>query len=262
MSWLIDESQTLWGSVSRAVHTPSRYTENGQLSLGVLPPSTSSNPYSIPILLSGAGTNQVDSEELIAYELGYRIQPTKSSSIDVATFYNDYSKLFEDTLGTAVPMGTYIYQPVSAENTNSADSMGVEISGKWYATDKWQLSGSYSYIDLVFDNKNGGLTSSFVGHEPRNQFNVRSTYLFPYQVEMTNSLYYVQGLSGLDIPGYYRLDTKLSYPLMENTELSVVGQNLLQPQHKEFSPFIYQEPVEIGRSVYANVTVKFLERDG
>jgi iron complex outermembrane recepter protein len=258
MSWLISDSQTVWGSVSRAVHTPSRYTFDGQLTLGVIPPSTPLNSFPIPVLVAGAGTNQVDSEELTAYELGYRIQPTKSSSIDVSAFYNDYANLFRDTLGTATPVGmSYIHQPVSAQNSNSARSVGVEVAGKWNASDKWHLAASYSYINLVFDNKDGGLTSSFVGNEPQNQFSIQSTYLFPYQLEMTNSLYYVDRLSGLGIPGYYRLDTKLSYPLADNMELSVVGQNLLDPQHKEFTPFVYQTPTEIGRSVYANLSIKF-----
>lgn len=152
---------------------------------------------------------------------------------------------------------SYIYQPVSATNGNGARSLGLEIAGKWNATDKWQLAASYSYINLTFDNKNGGLTSSFVGHEPQNQFNIRSTYLFPYQVEMTNSLYYVGELSGLNISDYYRFDTKLSYPLTENVELSLIGQNLLQPQHKEFTPFIFQSQAEIARNIYANINMKF-----
>ena len=58
-------------------------------------------------------------------------------------------------------------------------------------------------------------------------------------------------------PGYYRFDTMLTKALMQGVEVSLVGQNLLEPQHKEFGGFLYQEPVEVGRSVYANVTVRF-----
>jgi iron complex outermembrane receptor protein len=74
---------------------------------------------------------------------------------------------------------------------------------------------------------------------------------------MSNSLYYVDSLSAADIPGYYRFDTKLSKSLMQGVEVSLVGQNLLEPQHKEFGGFLYEAPVEVGRSVYANVTVRF-----
>jgi outer membrane receptor protein involved in Fe transport len=74
---------------------------------------------------------------------------------------------------------------------------------------------------------------------------------------MTNSLYYVDSLSTINVPGYYRFDTKLSYELMKGMEVSLVGQNLLTAYHREFSPFLYQSPVEVGRSVYGNVTLKF-----
>jgi iron complex outermembrane receptor protein len=88
-------------------------------------------------------------------------------------------------------------------------------------------------------------------------FNLRSTYLFPNRVEMTNSLYTVSKLSSIDVPGYYRFDTKLSYPVTDSISVSLVGQNLLDERHKEFTPFLYQQQTEIGRSVYAGVSFRF-----
>jgi len=254
VSWLPADNQTVWASVSRAVHTPSRFTEIGSLVYANLPPGfvntqVLATPY--------AG---LDSETMIAYELGYRIQPTKASSIDIAAFYNDYDDLFRDNLGTAIfPVfpGPYAIQPVIAFNDNKAYSMGAEAALKWNVNSDWQLAGGYSYIDLVFKDKDGGLSSSFQGKHPKHQFNARSTYLFPLGVEMNNALYYVDDLGGVGVKGYYRFDTRLAYEIMKGIELSIVGQNLLDNRHQEFTPFVYGYPAEIGRSVYANISFKF-----
>lgn len=260
LSWLISDTQMAWSSVSRAIHTPTRFTSDAQISLGVAPPFAPGNPTPFPGLAANVGNQGLDSEELIAYEIGYRVQPTKKLSLDFAGFYNDYSKLFTGTYGTGTgpfvdPLaGLYVFQPIYATNSNKAYSLGYEVAAKVDATDNWQLAASYSYLDLVFDTK-GGVFS--FGNNSKHQFNIRSTYLFPYNIEMTNALYYVSDLEGIGIPDYYRFDTKLSYEIAKGVEASLVGQNLLQPQHKEFSAFTYQNPTEIGRAFYGNLTVRF-----
>lgn len=253
IAWLAAEDQTLWASVSRAVHTPSRFTDNGYLSYTIIPPG------GVPTLVQSAGNRSLDSEELIAYELGYRIQPSSSSSIDIATFYNDYQKLFRDALGTPIfPVfpGPYAIQPISTYNDNTAYSVGIEVAGRWNVCDGWQLVGSYSYIDLVFDNKSSP-TFSDVGRQPSNQFNLTSDYRFSNHIEMTNSVYYVDKLSGVDIPAYYQVNTRISYEVLRGIELSLVGQNLLDDRHQEFTPFIYRYPAEIGRSIYGSAAFRF-----
>ncbi|MBV8939165.1 MAG: TonB-dependent receptor, partial [Alphaproteobacteria bacterium] len=92
---------------------------------------------------------------------------------------------------------------------------------------------------------------------PQTQYNVQSLLLLPHDVEMDNVLYYVSTLPSLNIPSYFRFDTRLAWKVVDNVELSLVGQNLLQAQHKEFSGFLYQPTVEIPRAVYANVRWNF-----
>jgi iron complex outermembrane receptor protein len=256
LSYLISDTQMTWGSVSRAVHTANRFTDDADpLLLGVAPPGIF-HP-GVPALVGAVGNQGLDSEDLIAYELGYRIQPTKTLSFDVATFYNQYRNLFTGTYGQGYLAGggAYWFQPIYAANENTAHSEGVELSVKADVTKNWQMAASYTYLDLIFAQKTD---PAFVfTNNPKNQFSVRSTYLFPYDIQMTNSLYYVAGLAQSDIPGYYRFDTKLSHEILPGVEASLVGQNLLQAEHKEFNGFLYQNPIEVGRSVYANITWKF-----
>lgn len=242
LSWLPAENQTVWASISRAVHTPYRYTDDALQMLSVL---------AGPLPVNFEGNPNLKSEELIAYELGYRIQPTKDVSFDVAGFYNDYDRLFHVSYGTPIT-----YLPVIVDNTGSGKSLGIEFAAEWNVSSQWQMAGSYSYISLAFDKKNS-VAFSFVGKHPKHQFNARSTYLFSCGVEMTNALYYVDDLTGINVPGYYRFDTKLSYPLTDDIELSLVGQNLLDDRHQEFTPFLFKNAAEIGRSVYGSVAFKF-----
>src|SRR5690606_22997577 len=69
LSWLPDDKQTVWAAISRAVRTPNIATEDSQLVVGILAPG---------LLGARVGVPNSDSEELIAYELGYRVQPTKN----------------------------------------------------------------------------------------------------------------------------------------------------------------------------------------
>jgi iron complex outermembrane recepter protein len=253
MSWLPTDNQTLWASVSRAVHTPYRYTDDAQQLLQIVPPSIS---VPLPTRVSYVGDSSLESEELIAYELGYRIQPTKNLSLDAAAFYNQYDNLFNVTLGTPTVPGAYVFQPLAVANAGQASSVGGELSAKWNVNNHWQMAGSYSYINLKFDTKNN-VAFSFVGKHPKHQFNVRSTYIFPHEIEMTNALYYVDDLTGIGINNYFRFDTRVAYPITENVELSVVGQNLLDTRHQEFTPFLFKNAAEIGRSVYGSVAFKF-----
>lgn len=252
MSWLPDKNQTLWWSISRAVHTPSRFNYDGRLSYAIIPPSMS---LPAPVLLTAAGNSDLDSEELIAYEIGYRIKPAKNLNIDLTAFYNDYDKLYSDSFGTTV-VTSYVTRPILTVNSNEAKSVGFESAVQYNVFPEWQLSGSYSYISLVFDDKSK-IIQTLVGKHPKNMFNLRSTYLFQNGLEMTNSLYSVSELSSVDIDGYVRFDTKFSYPITDSLDLSVVGQNLLDKRHKEFTPFLYQTQTEIGRSVYGSLAFKF-----
>jgi iron complex outermembrane recepter protein len=242
VAWLPSDEQTVWAAVSRAICTPYRYSDDANQLIAVLP-----GP--LPVRL--VGNPSLKSEEMIAYELGYRFRPIESLSFDAAAFYNDYDNLISSSFGTP---STFL--PIISNNLDAARSIGGELSAEWAISNIWQVAGAYSYINLLFDKKDN-VAFSFVGKTPRHQFNLRSTYLFPIGIEMTNALYYVDEMSVINIPGYYRFDTRISYPLTDKVELSLIGQNLLDDRHQEFTNFLFKSPAEIGRSVYASVAYKF-----
>ena len=251
LSWLPTDNQTVWGAVSRAVKDPYRFVSDGTQQLAADPTA--------PVVYLFVPNPNLKAEDLIAYELGYRIQPTKSLSFDASAFYNDYSNLLYTTTGDLSFPGAYAQQDIVVNNAGKGTSKGIELSAKYNVSSNWQWSAAYSYIDEVFAQK-GSISTSYVGSTPKHQFNIRSTYMFPHDLEMTNALYYVDQLNGVigaSIPGYYRFDTKLSWAVTPGMDISLVGQNLLRDQHREFSPFEYAAAAEVGRSIYGSVAIKF-----
>ncbi len=254
LSWLIDNDQMMWSSVSRAVHTPSRFTDDGTLSYTVNP---TGGLGANPLLIRSQPNRDLKSEEMIAYELGYRIQPDKRSSIDVAIFYHDYDNIFRDVLDfTNYAPGAFDILPVKTINGNKARSNGIELSGKWNPENNWQLTATYSYINLAFDTKSSPTNIDW-GRQPKNQFNLRSNYQFDNGLEISNSIYYIGRKAGIDISPIVRFDSRLAYEIHKGMEFSLVGQNLLVSRKQEFTPFLYSRPAEIGRSVYGNLTIRF-----
>lgn len=254
LSWLIDGNQTLWGAVSRAVRTPSITLEDIQFISSTLGAN---------LFAARVGSKSVKSEELLAYELGYRIQPMSNMTVDVSTFFNDYSRLILGSQGavysTTTSLGTYNIAPVLPINAGSASSYGFESTVKWNPISYLELTASYSLLQLKFDQPDPfGFT--FANKAPKHQFNLSSSWDLPHNLELSNSIYTVGSIAPAgvtDISPYVRFDSKLTWKALDNLELSLVGQNLLQNQHREFSPFLYQNQTEVPRAVYGNVTWKF-----
>ncbi|NIU86161.1 MAG: TonB-dependent receptor, partial [Nitrosopumilaceae archaeon] len=84
-----NETHRLWGAVSRAVRIPDRIEENLRLNL-----SSFTDPESgQTTLFELTGNDNVDPEELIAFELGYRFKPSDRFYLELAGYINYYDDL-------------------------------------------------------------------------------------------------------------------------------------------------------------------------
>ncbi len=248
LSWTPDENQTIWGSVSRAVGTPARinddmslitaYVDSGLITTGV--PSDSYVPFRLE------GNGDIKSEVLIAYELGYRVRPAENLSLDMTGFYNDYDRLSSFNL----PSGMF-------RNAGEAESFGFEISAVWDIWDNWRLAGAYSAFRLN-EHTDPGIDEHHEERHPHHQFNIRSYLDLTDDLELNAAVYYVDEVADRGAGQYVRLDVGLTWRPYHNVEISVWGQNLLDPSHREFDDTFFQSaPTEIERGVYAQVTFRF-----
>jgi iron complex outermembrane receptor protein len=262
LAWTPTASQTIWTAVSRAVRTPNQSDQNINLVLGAVPNSPTA-------IVTEQGQASATANVVTAYELGYRIQPKENLSFDLTGFVNEYKRLDSSANGTGSVlsdpiMGSYFNSPVLNTNDNSGETQGIEVATTWEATKYLKFSGGYTlfYSHLHSVGTNAVITG---GNAPTQQFNLRSYVDLPYNMQWDTMLYYVDSLptvsdgfgNSVTIPAYTRLDMRLGWQAMQGLDLSLIGQNLLKSEHQEASPFLYQTPEEIGRSVIAKATLRF-----
>ena len=263
--WTVTPNQSIWTAVSRAVRTPALTEEGLRLNSAVIPPGTLSNPTPLPAVLAVFGSPQFSSEDLLAYELGYRVQATSNLSIDLATFYNNYSGLRTAEPGApfveASPAPTDIVIPFVASNKMSGGTYGVELFADWKVVPKWRLAGSYSYLQMNIHKNADSLDPTADnpnGSSPRHQWYLRSSVDLPKHFEQDTTLRFVDHLPSLNLPNYYSLDAHLGWRPVTSLELSIGGQNLLNNWHLEFLPdFVNTSPTVVKRSIFGSITVKF-----
>jgi iron complex outermembrane receptor protein len=263
--WNLTPNQSIWTAVSRAVRTPALTEEGLRLNSAVIPPGTPGNPTPLPAVLAVFGSKQFNSEDLLAYELGYRVQATSNLSLDIATFYNNYSNLRTAEPGAPFvegsPAPTDIVIPFVASNKMSGGTYGVELFADWKVIPKWRLAGSYSYLQMnIHKNANSQdpTPDNPNGSSPRHQWYLRSSIDLPKHFEQDTTLRFVDHLPSLNLPNYYSLDAHLGWRPVTSLELSIGGQNLLNNWHLEFLPdFVNTSPTVVKRSIFGTITVRF-----
>ena len=252
LRWQPIERHTLWGAVSRAVRIPSR-TERGiqftQAGIG------------LPGIISFQGSNDFRAEDMMAYEIGYRMQQNDRLSWDVATFYNVYDRLQTREISFPSLVGGIPIFPVTAANMMQGESYGIELALNWQLADWWRLKPSYSFLEINVEKDAGStdVTSQTVeGSSPQQTFSMWSYMDLPNGFEVDTGLRYVDSLPDLGVPGYVALDVRVGWKVNDSVTLSVGAKNLLDDRHSEFPPTLfYLENVEVQQSAYAKVVVTF-----
>ncbi|MDA1266018.1 MAG: TonB-dependent receptor, partial [Planctomycetota bacterium] len=228
------ENSTLWGAVSRAVRTPSQISEDLSFLQGVL----ANTPPGFNTLIELVGSDAFESEELIAYELGYRTRPTENSSLDIAAFVHTYDNLSTWEFGTATFMGGgIIHQPVFFANLSEGVGYGAEIAGQVNVSKDWSLHASYSLLlmDLDTDASSTGIDPESAEDEaPRNQLHLRAYHDLADDFELDLALWYVDNL-GRAIDSYTRADVRLGWQPTEGSRISLGVQGLFHDDEVEFA---------------------------
>lgn len=264
--WTPHERHTLWTSISRAVVTPSRARSDMDLCYNASPPNSPLNPAPLWVISKLLGNKDFKSEELLSYEVGYRVKSLDRLTIDITSFYNVYDKVQTYEIGqrSIVMVGTtpsFITVPVTLDNKMSGETYGIELLAQWLAKQWLRFNVSYSYLHmdlhLASDSKDRTSESSEKAN-PKNQFRLASSIDLPLNMELDAVLRYVDDLPTYNINDYVEMDLCLRWNLLKNLEVSLMGQNLLNKSHLEFKERLFGVPLtEVERSVYGKVQWKF-----
>jgi iron complex outermembrane receptor protein len=246
LRWSFAPTQMVWGAVSRAVRTPSRVERDV------------AEPTQPPIVV--AGNIDFESEILVAYELGYRINAGSKFSASLAAFYNSY----DDIRSVSFTPATII--PLFFENNMAGETHGLELSATWQATRWWRLRAGLDVLKERLHVISGEIDLEKALNEtsdPERQFSLQSSFDLPHHLELdvnprsVDKLYNNIGNGVLGtVPSYTEMDARLGWNPPGHFGFSIAGQNLLHKHHPEFG---IEGPTrgEIRRSVYGKLTWRF-----
>jgi len=241
----------LWGAVSRAINTPSYGDQAFYLQL---PPDTTSIP-GVTVLPVFAADGSSDDTSLIAYELGLRHRFDDRISLDLATFYNDYDGIvtFSGETQRQTPIDpTTILVETFLDNLANGYGYGVEGVLDFTPCDvlRGQLNATWQRL-----GQRGMRNRS----SPAWKVNLRAEARPIRQLRIVPSVHYVDSLRlpsiyGPAVPAqtiddYFRVDLAVHYrPRAGWPTITLIGQNLTDRSHIEFSEPILRAPSPITRS--------------
>jgi iron complex outermembrane receptor protein len=240
VSWRLASSGTLWAAVSRALRTPSRIDR--ELFAPAKPPY---------FVSGGPGFH---SEEEMAYELGYRHQQG-SLALSVATFYSRYYGLRSlEQVNPPAPI------PLVIGNGQDGESYGAELTAEYWLTNRWRVHAGYTELRVhVWPNPGStdmsrGATESQI---PDRQFFLLSSVDLPAHLGLSAWFRAIDDINNQLVPAYAELNATLTWQPTSHLDLSIVGQNLLHDQHREFGAATSLTRRDIQRGVYGAVAWRF-----
>lgn len=258
--WTPSKTQTLWAAASRAVRTPSRADSDSMIGV-----STIATEAGLPGTITLLGNPNFESEEVTAHELGWRTQASSNLFIDVAAFYNSYRNLRSFEPETPFPVRSpvpHLVLPYRYSNRMTAQNTGVEIAAFWNPRSNWNLNASYAlfseHYSLDGSEDPFGLSGSErLGSTPKHQFSIKSSLNINKELQFDTLLYYVDRLSGQDIPAYARVDLRLMWKPHASCDISFGIQNLLNQRHREMASTLFERTSEVERNLYVKATWRF-----
>jgi iron complex outermembrane recepter protein len=235
IAWQPNRNHLLWAAVSRAVRTPSRVDRQLEFQ---------------PLLLPAG---DFVSEKLIAFEAGYRGQPSPSTTFAMNLFFNLYEDIRTTDLVNVNPV------QVQLGNSLEGHTYGAEAWGGAQLTPWWRLNLGFSAVFKNFRLKPGAIDLAqrdSLGHDPDLQLFART------QIDVTDRLRLNAGLryiGEIDTPppigDYVEADASVAYRLNDTIELYVAGRNLLHGTHLESND---PERAQLAqRSIYAGTRLRF-----
>ncbi|HEU4809330.1 MAG TPA: TonB-dependent receptor, partial [Sphingomicrobium sp.] len=156
LAWHPSERTLLWAAVSRAVRTPSRIDRQ-------LEATINGAPFLVP-------SSDFESETLTAVEVGYRGQPSATTTLSVNGFLNFY----DDLRTTEFVNGSF-----QLLNSRAGRTYGIEAWGTAQLTPWWRLSlgGATLWKDLhVKEGHFDFIPRNVVGNDPNWQAKASSEF--------------------------------------------------------------------------------------
>lgn len=206
-----------WLAVSRGVRSDTRFQRSGSYTI-----DNKGRQYTV------VAPGNLNTEQLIAYEAGYRHVFSEAARFEASLYVNDYDKLimfeFDDATNTA-----------TLNNTLKGTAYGLESLYEWKATDWLTVQPSFS---LIYQNIYGfdlaptgeSMPEKGLGSEVKLQVMTQPTSDVGFDVFVG----YLDSPDSRKLPGYLSLEAHASWQATEALMLELIGKNL-DGAHEQFS---------------------------
>ena len=250
--WTVGEHQSLWLGITRAVTVPSDLEEDFFLQ-GAAGPNT---------IIQVLGNKQFKSEDVLGYELGYRVLHGSRFYVDFSSFWSQYSNLQSFSTPIISSSGGTTYITIQYQNQIGGHTSGFEVAPQVTIAPWWRANLNYSYVSgnfnangLTSDISSTGSVNTYERSTPRHLVTVQSKMDLPWQFQFNQMYRFASDLPAQKVNQYQTMDVVLARPLGRNVFLKVVGQNLFQPHHNEWgSGDPGQAVVGVNRGMYVQLS--------
>jgi iron complex outermembrane receptor protein len=203
----------VWGAVSRAVRTPTRFDRELRVRVG-----------DIVVI---RGNPDFQPEHLTAYETGARLLAGANISFEGSWFYNDYDDLRSQE---ATPL-------VTLANLYDGYTTGVELAGNVQLHPRWLVHASYTGQRVALAPMPGSrdvTNARLEADDPAHMFSARSYLNLPGNFELDAFFRAVSKLRASNLPGYEELDLRFGWQVNRRLDVALIGRELLHARHAEF----------------------------
>ena len=266
--WMPSKRQSVWVSAARSLRTPTQFEHSVQYPFTVYPGSQATG--GLPILVQINGSASFAPESVRDFEAGYRTQVSKTFSLDLTGFYDQ----FAGVRSWIAPAPVFMFNTVPFLQVTESEGNGARAIGKggeaavaWEVSRSWKLEGSYTYsiVDPYLSATAPAGSIDAGGKLPsHNKWRVQSYVNLSKVWKLDSFLYWTSQASptntygpNIPVPSYLRLDVRIGYKVNRKWELSLAGQNLLSPQHLEGLTEVLTAYSYVNRGVYLKSTWKF-----
>ncbi len=241
--WRAPDDWRLWAAVSRATRTPALSEMGGVFDLGALPPLSPFNESPLPAQLTLRGNLDLESEPLIAYELGARKKWDSGISLDLALYAHQYRELVDVALlppelifapvgpgGTPAPVALDV--TASFANTRDVTLYGVEAAIDATITDFWniKLIGDARHFDGLDASEQTmvGFGVYLLRRSPTYQVGLQSNFQVTRNLDASIWVRRTGRVLDTSIEPRTELDLRVGWRPTNRVEVTLLGENLIK----------------------------------
>ncbi|RYH20281.1 MAG: TonB-dependent receptor [Alcaligenaceae bacterium] len=136
------------------------------------------------------------------------------------------------------------------QNLIGGKTWGLEAWGEWQAARNLRLAGGVSVLRKnlrILPGSTDPEGPRALGNDPGHQWMLRAGFNLPHRQELDVIVRRVGALPDPAVRGYTAVDVRFGWAVRPGVDLSIVGQNLFDSAHTEFSASLSRR--EIPRNI-------------